>query len=95
MADEIPVTFMDNPHAPDVFAANAIGFFNLNGAIMITLETPHVNHETTPGPVNRVVVGRLIMPAAGAYGLAAGLFNFLKEQGFDFSGVEGGTGKAN
>lgn len=95
MANDIPVAFIDNPHAPDVFAANATGFFNLQGTIMITLETPHVNHETTPGPVNRVVVGRLVMPASGAYALAAGLFNFLKEQGFDFSQDEGEAKKPN
>jgi len=29
-------------------------------------------------------------PASGAYGLATGLFNFLKAQGFDFSQPEGG-----
>jgi len=84
------LTFIDNPHAPDVFASAATGFFNLNGVIMITFEAPRVNHETTPGPINRVVIGRLVMPANGAYGLATGLFNFLKDQGFDFSPQEGG-----
>jgi hypothetical protein len=95
MANDVPVAFIDNPHAPDVFAAGATGFFNLQGTIVITLETPHVNHEASPGPINRVVVGRLVMPASGAYGLATGLFNFLKEQGFDFSANEGEPAKPN
>lgn len=89
MANEVSVNFIDNPTAPDLFAAEAVGFFNLNGSIMITLSTPHVNHETSPGPINRVVVGRVVMPAAGAVTLAAGLYNFLKEQGFDLGGGQG------
>lgn len=84
MADEIPLNFVDNPHAPDFFAAEATGFFHLNGTIMITFESLHVNHETTPGPVNRVVVGRLVMPAQGAHNLATQLFNFLKSQKIEF-----------
>jgi len=90
MAEPVAVPFIDNPHAPDVFASAATGFFNLEGPIMVTFEAPHVNHETSPGPISRVVIGRLVMPASGAYGLATGLFNFLKAQGFDFSQPEGG-----
>jgi hypothetical protein len=84
MADDAPqVTFMDNPHAPDVFATNACGFFNLNGSIMITFEAAHVDHSKSPGPINRVVIGRLVMPASGAQSLALGLYNFLQQQGLD------------
>lgn len=90
MEDKPTVAFIDNPQAPDFFAGGAAGFFNLGGAIQITLETAHVDHTASPGPINRVVVARLIMPPIGAYGLATGLFNFLKEQGFDFSEIESG-----
>jgi hypothetical protein len=54
------VSFLDNPHAPDVFADNATGFFNLNGNIRITFESVRVNHVTSPGPMTRVVIGRLV-----------------------------------
>lgn len=92
MADEKqspPVNFIDNPHAPDVFATDATGFFAFNGSIIITFEAAHVDHRETPGPVNRVVIGRLVMPAPGAHALAVGLFDFLKAQGFDFSNPSG------
>jgi hypothetical protein len=83
MTNDGGVTFIDDPHAPDIFAGAATGFFNLGGVIMITLETPHVDHSSSPGPINRVVTGRLVMPLVGAQGLAVGLFNFLKSQGLD------------
>ncbi len=78
-----PISFVDNPHAPDVFVTSYSGFLNLNGVIVITFETARVDHSTTPGPVNRVVVGRLVMPIHGAQGLALGLVDFLKQQGLD------------
>jgi hypothetical protein len=78
-----PVPFLDNPHAPEVFVEEAWGFFLLNGNVHITLTALRVDHKTNPGPVNRVVIGRLVMPLAGAQGLAVGLFNFLKQHGVD------------
>ena len=78
-----PVPFIDNPHAPEVFAAEAVGFFVHAGNVSITFASPRVNHETSPGPVNRVVMARVVMPAIGAQALAIGLFDFLKKQGLD------------
>jgi hypothetical protein len=78
-----PVGFIDSPHAPDVFADEATGFFVSGGCVRITFESVRVNHVTTPGPVNRVVIGRLVMPTSGAQRLAAGLYDFLKKQGLD------------
>ena len=87
MAEETrpPPAFIDDPHAPEVFATTAAGFFNLHGSIVITLETLKSDYATNPGTLSRVVVGRLIMPPHGAHALAVGLFDFLKTQGFDFS----------
>lgn len=76
---------IDNPQAPETFAVAATGFFNANGLISITLESARADHSKAPGPVNRVVVGRLVMPAAGAQALAVGLFDFLEKQGFKFN----------
>jgi hypothetical protein len=75
---------LDNPQAPEIFAVAATGFFNANGLISITLESARADHTKAPGPVNRIVVGRIIMPAAGAQALAVGLFDFLEKQGFKF-----------
>ena len=78
-----PVHFVDNPHAPDVFATEAAGFWIYNGNVVITFATARINHSTTPGPVNRVVIGRLVMTAPDAQNFAVQLFDFLKKQGFD------------
>ncbi len=74
------VTFLDNPHAPDVFADAAPGFFNFNGNIRITFESVRVNHATAPGPLTRVVIGRLVMPLAAAEVMAKGLLDFINQQ---------------
>lgn len=72
--------FIDNPHAPDVFADGATGFFNINGTIKITLESLRVDHSASPGPVHRVVIGRLTMPVATAEAMAKGLLEFIATQ---------------
>jgi hypothetical protein len=77
------VEFIDNPHAPEVFASGVSGFLIGSGNIHITFESARVNHMAAPGPVSRVVIGRLIMPVAGAQALAAGLYDFLKQHGLD------------
>jgi len=82
---EATVKLIDNANAPEVYAAAATGFFVNNGIISITLESPRADHSKSPGPVNRVVVGRLVMPAAGAQALAVGLFDFLEKQGYKFN----------
>ncbi len=78
------VQFLDNPNAPEIFASAATGFFVSNGNISITFESARADHSESPGPVYRSVVGRVVIPAAAAQGLAVGLFDFLEKQGFDF-----------
>src|ERR1700757_4943442 len=74
---------VDNPFAPEVFADEAAGFFLHNGNLSITFSSARVDHRSDPGPVSRVVVGRLVLPASGAVGLAVGLYDFLKQVGID------------
>jgi hypothetical protein len=71
------IEFMDNPHAPEVFADGATGWFLMNGNIRITFESARVNHITSPGPLNRVVVGRLVLPLERAEEMAKGLLQFI------------------
>ena len=78
---KVEVTFIDNPMAPDVFADEAAGFFIHNGVVKITLLSARVNHATNPGPINRVVIGRLALSIAAAQSLSVGLFDFLKSRG--------------
>lgn len=74
---------VDNPHAPELFASGASGFFIFNGNVVITFESARVDHSISPGPVNRVVVGRVVLPIAGAQGLVLGLHDILAQQGAD------------
>ena len=83
IAPKPEVTVIDDPKAPETFAAEVLGFFIHAGNIHITFATPRVNHEKSPGPINRVVIHRLVMPVPGAQGLAAGLYDFLKSHGYD------------
>jgi hypothetical protein len=76
-----PINFVDVPLAPDVFADGACGFFVRDGVIKITFFAAHVDHNTTPGPVNNVVIGRLVMSVSGAQHLAVGLYDFLVQRG--------------
>ena len=74
------IGFIDVPLAPEVFADAATGFFILNGNLRITFEAARVNHVSSPGPVNRVVIGRLIIPAGPAEEMARGILDFLAQQ---------------
>lgn len=75
--------FIDNPQAPDVFSSGASGFFLMGPNVGITFETFRVNHGTNPGPVSRVVIGRLVMSIEDTQRLALGLYDFLKQRGLD------------
>jgi voltage-gated potassium channel Kch len=72
--------FLDNPHAPDVFADAATGWFHFNGNVRITFETVRVNHVSSPGPAARVVIGRLVMSLQSAESMARGLLEFIEAQ---------------
>jgi hypothetical protein len=74
-----PVTFIDNPQAPDVFADSATGIFFFQGNIRLTFESVRVNHVSSPGPVNRVVIGRLVLPLSGAEALRDMLVDYLQK----------------
>ena len=82
-APSMSVAYVDNPHAPEFFAADAAGFMMGAGVIHFTYCTPRVNHEANPGPVSRVVNLRVVMTIPGAVALAAGLNAFLKQHGID------------
>jgi hypothetical protein len=76
------LTFIDDPHAPEFFASDVCGLF-LSGDtnIVITFESCRVDHATSPGPVNRVVVARVVLPISAAQNLVVGLNAFLEQRG--------------
>ncbi|PTQ63764.1 hypothetical protein C8J45_1047 [Sphingomonas sp. PP-CE-3G-477] len=72
---------IDNPFAPEVFATGLSGFANLNGVIVLTLESARCDHARQPPSVDRVVVGRVALTSGAAQDLVAGLNQFLEQQG--------------
>jgi hypothetical protein len=74
---------IDNPLAPEFFADEATGFFIHQANLSITFASARVDHRSDPGPVSRVVVGRVVLPIAAAAGLAVGLYDFLRKMGID------------
>lgn len=77
------VKFVDDSKAPEFFTTEATGFFINAGNIHVTFAAPRVNHATSPGPIVRQVMLRIVMPVPTAQALAAGLYSFLKERGLD------------
>ena len=73
------VPFIDNPHAPDIFVDGLSGIFLHGGNLRVTLEAARASHVATPGPVNRVVIGRLVMPVEAAEKMARAILTFLEQ----------------
>ncbi len=74
------IAFLDNPHAPDFFADDAMGFFVNEGVLRATFISARVNHATSPGPVTRVVIGRLVMSEAGMERFARGVLQMIENR---------------
>ena len=64
------MALIDDLHAPNIFADGLSGYFFLNGNIRLTFESARVSHLSVPGPINRVVVARLVMPMEAAERMA-------------------------
>jgi hypothetical protein len=89
MANSAPPSLpplLDNPFADEFFADEATGFYVHQGNISITFSSARVDHRSNPGPVSRVVVGRVVLPITAAAGLAVGLYDFLRQMGIDPAG---------
>jgi hypothetical protein len=80
MADEqVPIEFIDNPHAPEIFVSGISGLFMSGENVVITFESARVNHSKSPGPVNRVVIARAALTVPAAQALVLGLNAFLEQ----------------
>jgi len=80
MSDEptnVPPRLIDSGSAPTIFADAVSGVYLLNGALRLTFEAHHVDHNTSPGPVERHVTGRLVLTGAAALGLRKMLDDFI------------------
>lgn len=78
MADHpVEINFIDNPHAPEVMSTGHAGIWVHEGNVHITLEAARLNHGTSPGPINRVVIARLVLPMQAARNLAGHINEIL------------------
>lgn len=85
---DIPVEFLDNPLSPILFATGTSGVWLHANTVQVTFETARVAHGIPPGPINRVVIGTLVMPVEAAQALAVMLFNFLSAHGISPPGFD-------
>ena len=72
---------IDNMFAPEIFATGISGFSNVNGVIVVALESARCDHARAPAVFERVVVGRMALTATAAQALVASLNDFLESQG--------------
>jgi hypothetical protein len=79
MTNQPETKFIDNPHAPDVYADHVTGIFYSHGNVRLTLEVGRIDHVSSPGPLNRVVIGRLVLPLAAAESLKKLLNDYLTQ----------------
>ena len=77
MTNQVPVTFVDNPHAPDVFVDAPSGIAFISGVIRLTFESARMDHGSPQGQISRVVIGRLVLPLSGAEALRDLLTDYI------------------
>ena len=77
VSENPPVTFVDDPKAPEVFASFMIGAAFDNPNIRMTFVSTRVNHESSPGPVNNVANLRVVMSIPSAIQMVKFLTSFL------------------
>lgn len=72
--------FIDNPHAPLLYADAVSGWGIAGGNLRITLEVMHFNCESdaTTQSAARVVVGTVAMPLDSAVSMARGILEFAE-----------------
>jgi hypothetical protein len=74
---------IDNPLAPEFFTSRCSGFSLGHGHITLTFESARCDHSRPNAPINRVVVGRVVMPIEAAQALVIELNNCLQQSGLD------------
>ncbi len=80
-APQPQAALIDNMFAPEIFTTGISGFSNVNGVIVVALESARCDHAATTASFERVVVGRLAMTVPAAQALVASLNDFLEQQG--------------
>ncbi|WP_419758856.1 hypothetical protein [Acidisoma sp.] len=76
-----PGSLIENMFAPELYATFASSFSVSAGSVTIKLVSSRWDNSVEPAVQKAVVVGRVTLPLQGAQTLAAGLQNFLSQNG--------------
>ena len=72
---------INDPHAPETFTTGCCGISIGPGTVSLTFESARCDHSDPNCPMERVVVGRLIMPVGAAQALVLQLNDALQRSG--------------
>lgn len=72
--------FKSSSYVPEIYADAGTGTFTPNGNMRITLESWRVDHSTSSGSLQRVVIGRLVMLLDQAEMLAESILDVVKNR---------------
>lgn len=75
------VPLVEDLMAPEFFASDVQSVSLIQGMISITFVSARYDYSETPSALKKVVVSRVVMPAAGAQSMAVRLFAFLNKNG--------------
>lgn len=75
------VHMIDDPQAPEFFTSRCCGFSIGQGNVTLTFESVRCDHFDPNGAMNRVVVGRIVMPIPAAQALVVELNGSLQANG--------------
>ncbi len=67
--------------APEFYASDVQSISLVQGMISIAFVSARYDYSETPSVLKKVVVSRIVMPAAGAQSMAVRLFAFLNKNG--------------
>ncbi len=85
---------LDNLHAPDFFADDAMSFSLIDGTVRVIFTV--IKHtQPPPGQPVRVVTGRLVMGVDATQRMVVGLNNFLESVGHSPSDALKGRDQVN
>ena len=97
MEDDAPGISIVGGDVPDVFADEALDFDIVNGTLRIRFGVAKRAGSTMPSDQQLVHIGRQIMPLESGQRLAIGLYDMLKNAGYDPASAlsSAGTGSLN
>ena len=76
-----PPRLINDPHAPETFTTGCCGLSIGGGTVAITFESARCDHSDPACPLERVVVGRIVMPICAAQTLVLQLNDALQRSG--------------